>query len=304
VRDEGSGWGDRPDDGFAEALAAADRAEVVILVLGLNNRVEGEEGGASQSEWQGDRIRIELPRIQQRLFQTVADRGKPIVLVLLTGSPLAIPGEHDRSRAVLAAWYPGQDGGGAIADALFGLGNPSGRLPISWVRTADQLPPFTDYEMRGRTYRFLESEPLYPFGYGLSYTTFDYGRLRLDRTTLAPGDPLQVSVEVRNTGKVAGDEIAQVYLQDLEASVRVPLRQLVAVRRLSLAPGQAERVEFTVSARQMALIDEAGERVLEPGRFRLYIGGRQPDARSQALTGSTVLEAEFEVRGTATRLPY
>ncbi len=150
AREAGTGWGDLPDDGFAEALAAAERASVVVLVLGINNRIEGEEGSASDSQWQGDRIRIELPRIQQKLFEALADRGKPIVLVLLTGSPLAIPREHERSRAVLLAWYPGQDGGAAVADALFGVTNPSGRLPVTWVKSLDQLPPFTDYEMAGQ----------------------------------------------------------------------------------------------------------------------------------------------------------
>jgi len=304
AREAGSGWGDLPDDGFAEALAAVERASVVVLVLGINNRIEGEEGSASDSQWQGDRIRIELPRIQQKLFEAIADRGKPIVLVLLTGSPLAIPREHERSRAVLLAWYPGQDGGAAVADALFGLSNPSGRLPITWVKSLDQLPPFTDYEMTGRTYRFFQGEPLYPFGYGLSYTTFSYSGLTLSGAALAAGQELSVSLEVKNTGKMAGDEIVQAYLEDLEASVRVPRWQLVGVRRVSLEPSRSQKVTFTVTPRQMALIDESGTRVLEPGRFRLHVGGRQPDGTSRALAGTAVAAVEFEVTGSRTPLPY
>ena len=151
-------------------------------------------------QWQGDRIRIDLPLIQQRLVSAIAAKGKPMVIVLLTGSPLAVPREHELAKAVLVAWYPGQAGGDAVAETLFGGANPAGRLPVTWVKSVEQLPPFTDYAMKGRTYRFLEQEPLYPFGYGLSYTIFSYGSPKLSARSIAAGDPLDFSVEVRNTG--------------------------------------------------------------------------------------------------------
>jgi beta-glucosidase len=298
-----SAWGERGDDGFAEALAAADRADVTVLVLGISNRIEGEEGGASLAQWGGDRIRIDLPTIQRRLFDAVAGLGRPLVLVLLTGSPLAISGEHERAGAVLLAWYPGQAGGTAVADVLFGSVSPSGRLPVTFVRSVEQLPPFTDYAMTGRTYRFMENEPLYPFGYGLGYSRFAYSGLKVPGA-VASGEKLELSVEIRNTGSMGAAEIAQVYLSDLEASVRVPRWQLAGFARVFLEPGAARTVRFTVSARQMAVVDERGRHVVEPGRFRLHVGGRQPDPRSAALAGTVVLQAEFEARGKPVELPW
>jgi beta-glucosidase len=304
VRNEDTVWGVRADDGFAEALAAVDRADATVLVLGINNRIEGEEGSATQSQWHGDRIRIDLPRIQQRLVEVVAAKGKPFTIVLLSGCALSIPREHDLAAAVLAAWYPGQAGGTAVADVLFGGVSPSGRLPVTFVRSVEQLPPFTDYEMTGRTYRFMDGEPLYPFGYGLSYASFAYGGLKLAGAPLAAGADLEVSVEVRNTGKVAGDEVVQAYLSDLAASVRVPRWKLAAFARVSLAPGEAKTVALRVTARSLAVVDARGRHVVEPGRFRLHVGGRQPDVRSAALAGIPVLQAEFEVRGGPLELPW
>jgi len=299
-----SPWGDKPDDGFGEAMAAAESADVVVMALGLNNRVEGEEGSAASSEWSGDRVTIELPALQRQLFEAVAAKGKPIVLVLLSGSALAIPRENSVSRAVLLAWYPGEEGGAAVADVLFGDHAPSGRLPVTFVESVDQLPPFTDYAMTGRTYRFMEAEPLYPFGFGLSYTAFRYSGLKLEKTAVPAGEAVGLTVEVRNEGTRGSDEIVQVYLTDLEASVRVPLRQLVGFARVHLEPGQTRAVAFRIEAKQMSLIDEEGRRILEPGGFRVCVGGRQPDARSQSLTGTAVLCAEFEVAGTRRELAY
>jgi beta-glucosidase len=304
VKNEDTVWGVRPDDGFGEALAAVERSEVAVLVLGISNRIEGEEGAASQSQWRGDRIRIDLPAIQQRLVSAVAAKGKPMVIVLLTGSPLAIPREHELAKAVLVAWYPGQAGGDGVAEALFGGASPAGRLPVTWVRSAEQLPPFTDYAMKGRTYRFIEQEPLYPFGYGLSYTTFSYGSLKPAARAIATGEPLDLSIEVTNTGASAGDEVVQVYLSDLEASVRVARWKLVGFARVPLEPGETKTVPFSVAARSMAVVDERGRHVVEPGRFRLHVGGRQPDRRSAALAGTPVVTAEFEARGKPVELPW
>jgi beta-glucosidase len=304
LTDQDSIWGEKADDGFGEALAAASRAEVAVMVLGLNNRLEGEEGSASRSQWQGDRIDIRLPSIQRRLFDAVASTGKPIVLVLLCGAALAIPDELERSEAVVVAWYPGEEGGAAVADVLFGDACPSGRLPVTWVKSTDQLPPFTDYAMKGRTYRYFEGDPLYPFGYGLSYTQFRYGRLALEPARVQAGETLTVSADVENRGRSDGDEIAQLYISHLSASGPVPLRQLAGFLRVPLKAGETRRVSFEVPPRLMSRIDEEGRRVLEPGRLRICVGGRQPDRRSEDLAGTAVLDAEVEVVGERRVLPY
>ncbi|HEY9594934.1 MAG TPA: glycoside hydrolase family 3 C-terminal domain-containing protein, partial [Spirochaetia bacterium] len=286
-------WAVRPDDGFAEALAAVDAAEVAVLVLGIDSRIEGEEGDASASKWSGDRIDIRLPSIQRRLFAAVAKRGKPVVLVLLTGSPIAIPEENDAADAVVLGWYPGEEGGGGIADVLFGVVSPSGRLPVTFVRSSEQLPPFTDYAMKGRTYRYLAAEPLYPFGYGLSYTSFRYSGLVVGRSSLEAGADLEVSVSVTNTGKRDSHEVVQLYLGGDGATA--PLRQLVGFARVWLPLGATEVVHFTLGARQMSRVDEEGRRAVLPGRYRLFAGGHQPDSRSAALCGTGVLQVDFEI---------
>jgi beta-glucosidase len=303
VRTAESSWGERADDGFGEALAAADRADVVVMALGLNSRLEGEEGAANLSQWLGDRIRIDLPAIQQRLFEAVSAKNKPIVLVLMAGSPLAIPTECARARSVLFAWYPGEEGGTAVADVIFGDHNPSGRLPITFVESIDQLPPFTSYAMEGRTYRFMSAKPLFPFGFGLSYTEFRYSGLSL-ASSITAGETMKVSVKVKNAGKRPGHEVVQLYLTDLESSVRVPLRQLAGFSRIRLEAGAETDVAFELTPRMMSLIDDEGRRILEPGRFRVSVGGRQPDAQDGARAGPSVLESEFDVKGKRTELPY
>ena len=297
-------WGDKPDDGFAEAAAAAARADVAVLCLGLGPSLEGEEDLNDPSEMKGDRLRLDLPRIQQRLLEEVAKVGTPIVLVLTGGSPLAVTWAQEHVPAILMAWYPGQAGGKAVAEALFGAFSPAGKLPVTFARSVDQLPPFTDYSMKGRTYRYMEEEPLYPFGYGLSYSTFRFDSLSLSASAIAAGREITASIRVTNTGSRRADEVAQLYLTDLEASVRVPRWQLAGFSRVSLDPGRTETLTFTLTPRQMSLIDEQGSRILEPGRFRVHVGGSQPDARSQQLTGTRPLSAEFSVTGSSTRMEW
>jgi len=304
ISDENTRWGIKAEAGIAEARSAAQRAEVVVLCLGLTADLEGEEGSARQAEWQGDRLNIGLPEIQQRLLEAVVAQGKPVVLVLCSGSPLSVPWAEDHVGAILEAWYPGQDGGKAVAEVLFGDYSPAGRLPVTVVRSLDQLPPFTDYDMRGRTYRYMEEQPLYPFGFGLSYASFEYSSLELDSSLLETGEALRISVAVKNAGKQQAEEVVQLYLSDLEASVRVPRRQLAGMRRIRLKAGEKQTVSLELSARQMALIDERGKRILEPGAFRVYVGGQQPDQRSAALTGKQVLSAEFSVSGSPLELDY
>ena len=254
-------------DGFTEALAAADRAEVVVMCLGLSPQTEGEEGSAAFSEAGGDRLHLDLPGVQQELLEAVCALGKPVALVLLGGSAVAVTWGNERVPAILAAWYPGEEGGTAVADVLFGDYTPAGRLPVTFVKSLDQLPPFDDYSMRARTYRYMEEEPLYPFGFGLSYTTFVYSNLSLSGERISTDETLDISVQVENTGRRSGDEVVQLYLCDLEASATVPVRQLAGFQRIPLGPGEKKQVRFTLTPREMALIDEEGRAVLEPGRF-------------------------------------
>ncbi len=307
ARDE-TRFGEKADDGFAEALSAADRADVVIMGFGLTADFEGEEKSATISQWMGDRISIGLPEIQQRLLEEVCTRGKkrktPVVLVLMSGSALAIPWAHEHAQGILQAWYPGGHGGQAISDVIFGDYNPAGRLPITIVESLDQLPPYTDYSMKGRTYRYMEEQPLYPFGYGLSFTSFEYSDLTLTGREIKVGELLDVSVRVKNTGKLGGDEVIQIYLSALSASVTVPKCQLQGFTRINLGPGQSREVSFHLTPRQLAIIDDEGRCVLEPGEYRVSVGGQQPDSRSRQLTGNGVLESEFKMTGEWREIEY
>ena len=292
------------DGNLSEAVSLAQRADVVVLCLGLSAEIEGEQGDAGNSEAAGDKVDLALTGLQQRLLEEVAALGKPTILVLLAGSPMSITWAQDHAAAVVDAWYPGEEGGTAIADVLFGAYNPGGRLPVTFPRSIADVPEFTSYDMQGRTYRYLQREPLYPFGYGLSYTRFEYADARVSRARIGAGDDVEISATVKNTGERAGDEVVQLYLKDLEASCRVPHHSLRGFQRITLAPGESRRVTFRLAPRDLSLIDDAGRRVLEPGRFRASIGGSQPDPRSVALTGQAPLAVEFELTGDRTELPY
>ena len=252
-----------------EAVNAARQSEASVLVLGISAGLEGEEMPVSVEGFRGgDRTDISLPKPQEALLKAVVATGKPVVVVLLSGSALAVNWANENASAILAAWYPGGEGGTAIADVLFGDYNPAGRLPITFYKSVDQLPPFTDYSMAGRTYRYFKGELLYPFGYGLSYTRFVYSNLRSE-----VGDSVKVSVDVMNGGDRAGDEVVQLYLTDVVASAPVPIKTLVGFDRVSLRPREKRTVTFTITPRQMSLIDDRGKRVIEPGEFMISIGG-------------------------------
>src|SRR5262249_22855307 len=192
------------------------------------------------------------------------------------GSALSVTGADEKVPAILEAWYPGEEGGSAIVDVLFGDYNPAGRLPVTFYKSVEQLPPFENYSMDGRTYRFFKGEPLYPFGYGLSYTHFKYSGLSFSTPTVSPMQGVTVTATVENTGNREGDEVVQLYVTDLEASVRVPLRSLAGVERVHLKPGEKRVVSFTLEPRQLSVITNDGRTVVEPGRFRVTIGGKQP----------------------------
>lgn len=290
--------------GFSEARIMAERADAVILCMGLAPCMEGEEGAVAASDGGGDRTDISLPTVQRELIEEIVQVGKPVVLVLSGGSAIAIGQAEHSVPAILDTWYPGEEGGAALADILFGDASPGGRLPLTFYRSTDDLPEFTDYDMTGRTYRFFQGEPLYPFGYGLGYTTFEYGEVRLSASEVAAGESLEIEVDVRNSGSRSGDEVVQLYLRDLEASTRTPRHELRGFRRLRLESSQSQTVRFTLTAHHMSLIDDAGKRMLEPGAFRLFVGGSQPDPRSVALAGAAPREADFAVTGQAMELEY
>jgi beta-glucosidase len=281
-----------------EALQAAAGADAVILMLGLSPRLEGEEMSVEVPGFTGgDRLNTKLPAPQQALMEAIVATGKPVVLVLLNGSALAVNWAADNVPAILEAWYPGQAAGTAIADVLFGDYNPAGRLPVTFYRSVDQLPPFSDYDMDGRTYRYFGGEPLFPFGHGLSYTSFAYGDLELPET-IQTGSDVHLSVTVKNTGSVSGEEVVQLYLTDLEASAPVPIRSLVDTQRVFLRPGERKRLSFDLTARQLSLIDERAERVVQPGLFELSAGGKQPGFAGTADAPTTgVVKDTFEVKG-------
>ena len=269
--------------GFAEAVQMAQDAEVAVVILGLSQQLEGEEGQAEGNPpgifSRGDRQDLDLPGEQEELLKAVAATGTPVVLVLLNGSALAINWAAENIPAILEAWYPGQAGGRAVAEVLFGAYNPGGRLPVTFYKSAEQLPPFDDYAMAGRTYRYFSGDTLYPFGFGLSYTSFEYSDLTFSSGTIDGRQSLWVSCQVRNIGQVAGDEVVQAYLQDEQASTLVPKHSLVGFSRLRLAPGAAQRVQFELPPKAFACVDDEGRWVIEPGRFRLFVGGRQPETK-------------------------
>ncbi len=288
--DAGEGYGDAQiqllwsapqGDLEAEAVAAAERADAVVLFLGLTPRLEGEEMRVDVEGFRGgDRTSLDLPATQQRLLERITTLGKPTVLVLLSGSALAVNWADEHVPAIVEAWYPGQAAGTAIADVLFGDYNPAGRLPVTFYRSVDDLPPFEDYAAAGHTYRFFEGEPLYPFGHGLSYTTFGYADLRTDAATLPPGGAVTVSVDVTNTGERAGDEVVQLYVQYPHSAVERPRKELKGFERLTLRPGETRTVRFTLAADALAYWDADADRwVVETVPVRLQVGASSEDIR-------------------------
>ena len=275
-----------------EAIEAAKNADVAVLVLGITSELEGEEMPVSEEGFKGgDRVSINLPKPEQDLLEAVSATGKPVVLVLANGSALAVNWANEHANAILESWYPGEEGGTAIAQTLSGKNNPAGRLPVTFYTGVEQLPPFEDYAMKGRTYRYFEGKPLYPFGYGLSYTTFSYRGLRLQKKTIRAGDPLVTDVTVTNTGKSEGDEVAQVYL----SFPNVPGAPLLALRgfqRVHLKPGESRKVHFELKDRDLSMVSAAGEPIIAEGKYSVSIGGGEPNTSAPAMAET------FEVKGT------
>ena len=229
----------------------------------------------------GDRTSLDLPEPQQHLLERLHATGKPVVLVLLNGSALAVNWADRHLRAIVEAWYPGGDGGRAVAELLAGDFSPSGRLPVTFYRSVDQLPPFKDYSMAGRTYRYFSGDVLYPFGHGLSYTRFSYGRPRADRARVSAGEPVHLSVAVKNEGTRAGDEVVQLYVSTSAAGA--PIRSLRGFERIRLEPGETREVRFELDETALSAVDASGRRSVEAGAVTVWIGGGQPASRAGLL---------------------
>lgn len=266
----------RPEtDPLAEALAGAADADLVVLAVGLSPRIEDEELKIKVPGFdRGDRTTLDLPAVQQELVERLSALGKPTVLVLTNGSALAVNWADAHVPAILEAWYPGGEGGQAVAEAIAGDFSPAGRLPVTFYKGVEQLPDFRDYSMAGRTYRYFEGEPLYPFGYGLSYSTFDYSRLRIASPDLAAGAAQQVSVSVTNTGAMDSDEVVQLYLSHPDI-VGAPIRSLAGYQRVYLTQGETREVTFELDSRELSTVDEDGNRAVRPGRIEVWVGGGQ-----------------------------
>jgi beta-glucosidase len=276
-------WGRGSGGELADALSVARRGDAVVAVLGLSARYEGEEGETSENP-SGDRSQLGLPQGQQRLLEALVATGKPVVLVLTAGSALSVPWAAAHVPAILHAWYPGEEGGTALAEVLFGDASPSGRLPVTVYRGAEDLPPFDDYGMRGRTYRYLTKPPLWPFGHGLSYTSFSASNLIVP-AEVAPGADVPISLDVQNVGARPGDQVVQVYVSRPDAPPYAPRRWLAAFARVAaLAPGERRTVALTLPARALTLVDERGARLVLSGDF-VVTAGQGTDARVRVAAG-------------------
>lgn len=289
-------WTRLSADPAAEAVAAARRADVVIAVVGITSDLEGEEMEVVVPGFQGgDRTSLDLPKPEEDLLEALKGAGKPLVVVLMNGSALSVNWAKDNANAILDAWYPGEEGGTAIAQTLAGVNNPAGRLPVTFYKGIEQLPPFEDYSMKSRTYRYFDGQPLYPFGFGLSYSKFEYSNLKMSASTLNAGDALNIEADVKNTSGREGDEVAELYLSFPKAP-GAPIRALRGVARVHLASGETQRVHFALEARDLSGVNANGDRVIAAGSYRISVGGGQPG------TGAPQAEAQLVIRGEQ-RLP-
>ncbi len=273
----------------------AGDASVTIACLGLSQLIEGEEGEAIASRHLGDRSDIALPQNQVDFLKKIRANAKKLIVVMTGGSAIACPEVFEMADALLFVWYPGEQGGNAVADIIFGDAAPSGRLPVTFPMSVNDLPPFEDYSMKNRTYRYAEKTPLFPFGFGLSYTQFEYSNLKLSKSKVAGNEPLTVEVTVANTGKSRGDEVVQLYLSDVAASVAAPKYALKGFQKVSLWPGAIKTVTFAITPDMLELVNEKGEKVMEKGAFKVFVGGSLPSERSLELGAAKYLEGNFVV---------
>jgi beta-glucosidase len=284
-------WTRLSPDPLAEAVAAAKQADVVIAVVGITSNLEGEEMEVAVPGFKGgDRTSLDLPKEEEDVLKAVKANGKPLVVVLMNGSALSVNWASENANAILDAWYAGEEGGTAIAQTLAGVNNPAGRLPVTFYKGVEQLPAFENYAMAGRTYRYFEGQPLYPFGFGLSYSKFEYSNLKLSAPTINAGDPLSVEVDVKNAGPRDGDEVAQLYL-NFPKLPGTPIHALRGIRRTHLKGGETKHLTFKLDARGLSAVNSNGDRIVAAGSYRINVGGGQPG------TSAPQAEVEFAITG-------
>lgn len=272
-----------PNDRLSEVKEICEESDVIIGCFGLDSGLEGEEGDQGNQFASGDKPNLKLPGIQEEIIREMYNSNKPIILVLLSGSALAIGWEEEHLPAILQGWYPGAQGGRAIAAILFGEYSPEGKLPVTFYRTTEELPAFTDYAMKGRTYRYMKQEALFPFGFGLSYTSFEIKKAFIDTDVISPDGEIKCTVDIANTGAMRGAETIQIYIKVLQDNTPNP--QLKCLRKIELEPGENRTVEMLLPAKAFGLYDEEGQFMLNKGEYEIYIGTSQPDSRSIRLTG-------------------
>jgi beta-glucosidase len=262
-------------------------------VVGITSQLEGEEMPVSEPGFLGgDRTSIDLPQAEEDLVEAVAGTGKPLAVVLMNGSALAVNWINEHANAIVEAWYPGEEGGAAVAETLSGKNDPAGRLPVTFYKGVDHLPNFEDYGMANRTYRYFNGKPLYAFGYGLSYTKFSYSDLSVAMQSVAAGQPLGADVTVTNAGKVPGDEVVQLYLKfpDIKGAPRVALR---GFERIHLDPGSSQKVHFDLKPRDLGMVTEEGDPIIAQGDYTISIGGGQPDTGAPGATGHLHIDGQY-----------
>ena len=277
------------------APGMARSADITIACVGFSPLLEGEEGESLLTPDNGDRSSIHLPANQSAYIKELAACGARIVLVVTGGSPIALGEISDLVEAIVFVWYPGQEGGRAVANILFGDTSPSGKLPISFPKSLDQLPAFEDYSMANRTYRYSREVPLYPFGFGLSYSRFEFSDLQLEKPVIRPGEDLDLQLTITNTGTIEAAEVVQFYLTDVEASAPVPKYHLIGFKRISLQPSERKSMCFTLTPEMMSFIDEDGKPSLEPGEIVIEIGGCSPGKRGLRLGAPQPVRARFTI---------
>src|SRR6266567_289863 len=283
-------------DPLAAAVTAARQVDVVVAVTGITSKLEGEEMKVDVPGFQGgDRTSLNLPADEEALLGALKGAGKPLVVVLMNGSALAVNWANDHANAILDAWYAGEEGGTAIAQTLAGVNNPGGRLPVTFYKGVEQLPEFDDYAMKNRTYRYFSGQPLYPFGYGLTYSKFEYSNLKLSAPELEAGNPLAVEVDVKNASQRAGDEVVELYV-NFPKLAGAPLRALRGFTRVHVAAGAVQHVKLALQPRDLSYVNEAGDRMVAAGDYVISTGGGQPG------TSATQAEARLSIRGEQ-RLP-
>ena len=284
-------------DRLTEAAVAAEMSDIVVLCLGLDPSVEGENGDAFNAEAGGDKKDLELPECQRKLLKTISALGKPMVVLLFSGSALSVDTETPNLDAVVQCFYSGATGGTAIAEMLFGKYSPSGRLPVTFYRSVDQLPPFEEYSMENRTYKYFTGEPLFPFGYGLSYTNFTYGEIKLDKAEYKTGESVGCTVTLKNTGEYDGYEVTESYIASDITEFRLPQYELKGFEKVFLARGEEKEIHFTFTPEALSVINMEGDRLVMPANYTLYIGSGQPDEKTEELSGTTVKSTQFTLSG-------